>query len=185
MIEQQFGNFQRTEDMKSYKKEREMFGRFYYRFPDGESGLDVYSRVSSFIGTLFREWAKEQTMRNNYGDSNIIIVTHGLTLRLFLMRWFQFSVEQFESSKNPENGCVVVMSRVSYDAATMQTLLQSPRQNCLETVYSDHFVLDDESYHSLNIPMSVSMPKESISPVERDLTRIMEEAERGYDLKYA
>ena len=40
--------------MQIYKEQRALFGRFYYRFPDGESGLDVYSRVSSFIGTLFR-----------------------------------------------------------------------------------------------------------------------------------
>jgi hypothetical protein len=28
--------------------------RFYYRFPQGESGLDVYNRVTSLIGSLFR-----------------------------------------------------------------------------------------------------------------------------------
>lgn len=54
ILEQQFGNFQRAEDMERYKKDRNEFGRFYYRFPDGESGLDVFGRVSSFIGTLFR-----------------------------------------------------------------------------------------------------------------------------------
>ena len=54
LTEQQFGNFQKGEDMSRYKKERNRFGRFYYRFPQGESGLDVYDRVSLFIGTLFR-----------------------------------------------------------------------------------------------------------------------------------
>ena len=28
--------------------------------------------------------------------TNFIIVTHGLTLRLFLMRWLQVEVEEFE-----------------------------------------------------------------------------------------
>ena len=32
--------------------ERKAFGRFYYRFPNGEAGFDVYSRVTSFISTV-------------------------------------------------------------------------------------------------------------------------------------
>ncbi len=30
------------------KAERLRFGRFYYRFPDGESGADVYDRLTLF-----------------------------------------------------------------------------------------------------------------------------------------
>jgi broad specificity phosphatase PhoE len=52
--EQQFGNFQNGEAMLNAKCERSTFGRFYYRFPEGEAGLDVYNRVTSFIATLFR-----------------------------------------------------------------------------------------------------------------------------------
>lgn len=44
--QQQFGNFQNHEEMRKAKKDRGQFGRFYYRFPQGESGLDVYTRVS-------------------------------------------------------------------------------------------------------------------------------------------
>eukprot|EP00952_Eustigmatos_sp_NYUAD-ZCMA_P007701 32457-Eustigmatos_ZCMA.PRE.1 len=83
-------------------------GRFYYRFPQGESGLDVYTRVrimnlfeqpswrcsigfmpgwddvrcvqvTSFISTMFRDFADIHIGRP---DLNVIIVTHGLTLRL-------------------------------------------------------------------------------------------------------
>jgi hypothetical protein len=42
---------------------------------------------------------------------NIVIVTHGLTLRLLLMRYFQLRVTQFESSLNPSNASLVVMER--------------------------------------------------------------------------
>lgn len=45
--EQDFGNFQVEERMKVIKKTRERFGRFFYRFPEGESASDVYDRVSS------------------------------------------------------------------------------------------------------------------------------------------
>lgn len=33
--------------MKVVKETRERFGRFFYRFPEGESAADVYDRVSS------------------------------------------------------------------------------------------------------------------------------------------
>ena len=42
--EQDFGNFQDTEGKKREKAERLRFGRFFYRFPNGESGADVYDR---------------------------------------------------------------------------------------------------------------------------------------------
>ena len=39
-------------------------------------------------------------------------MTHGLSLRLFLMRWFQFSVHDFEESYNPDNCELVIMSKM-------------------------------------------------------------------------
>lgn len=47
--EQDFGNFQVADRMKVIKETRERFGRFFYRFPEGESAADVYDRVSSKI----------------------------------------------------------------------------------------------------------------------------------------
>jgi hypothetical protein len=61
LLEQQFGNFQNGEAMLNAKFERSNFGRFYYRFPEGEAGLDVYNRVTSFIATLFRFWSSSST----------------------------------------------------------------------------------------------------------------------------
>jgi len=45
--EQDFGNFQVEERMKVIKENRERFGRFFYRFPEGESAADVFDRISS------------------------------------------------------------------------------------------------------------------------------------------
>ena len=45
--EQDFGNFQVEKRMRVVKETRERFGRFFYRFPEGESASDVYDRVSS------------------------------------------------------------------------------------------------------------------------------------------
>ena len=112
--EQQFGNFQSHHTMQDNKATRSDFGRFYYRFPEGgESGFDVYNRVSGFIGTLKRDSAEYYNDdEGQEGDSTTIcIVTHGLSLRLFLMRWFQYSVHEFERSYNPKNAAVIVLER--------------------------------------------------------------------------
>jgi len=42
-------------------------------------------------------------------QTNIVLVTHGLTLRLFLMRWLQIDVEEFETMYNPDNAFLAVM----------------------------------------------------------------------------
>lgn len=41
------------ERMKLIKETREKFGRFFYRFPEGESAADVFDRVSSKFFFLF------------------------------------------------------------------------------------------------------------------------------------
>ena len=46
--EQDFGNFQDAEGKQHEKAERLRFGRFFYRFPNGESGADVYDRITIF-----------------------------------------------------------------------------------------------------------------------------------------
>merc|ERR1719223_2202627 len=55
LAEQQFGNFQDVEAVKRAKADRHRFGRFFYRFPNGEAGMDVYNRASSFFGSLIRD----------------------------------------------------------------------------------------------------------------------------------
>jgi broad specificity phosphatase PhoE len=156
LVELQFGNFQ-DERMSDYKAEKYRYGYFFYRFPNGESGLDVYNRVTSFIGSLFREWqnieqvssehkqmeslrevmqSESEVVQDNrcckdnesvapknssedaeepcvMEDLTVVLVTHGLALRLFLMRWFHFTVHQFEESANPANCAVIVMERKS------------------------------------------------------------------------
>lgn len=43
------GNFQDREKMRMEKEIRLRYGRFFYRFPNGESAADVYDRIT---GTL-------------------------------------------------------------------------------------------------------------------------------------
>lgn len=44
-------------------------------------------------------------------NMNLVIVSHGLTLRVFLMRWYKWTVEQFEGLHNFRNAQILVMER--------------------------------------------------------------------------
>ncbi len=95
--EQDWANFQNPTVIADQKELRNSYGHFFYRFREGESGSDVYDRVTSFMETLFRHWNR------NESAPNVLLVTHGLTMRLFCMRWFHCTVEYFESLNNPGN----------------------------------------------------------------------------------
>lgn len=101
--EQDWGHLQNAQAMQKIAQDRVDYSTFYYRLPDGESGADVYDRISTFFETLHRDLGKEDC------PDNVLIVTHGMTLRIFLMRWFHWSVEYFERVINPDNAEVVVM----------------------------------------------------------------------------
>ena len=108
--EQEWGHFRDdVEFINKIQDYRDHYGHFYYRFNDGESCADVYDRVSDFMNTLHRDFEKREYPRN------VIIVTHGMTLRLFLMRWFHKSVEEFESWANPRNCEKFILQRNQSD----------------------------------------------------------------------
>ena len=74
--EQDFGNFQDPKKIQQAKRDRPKFGRFFYRFPNGgESGADVFDRVSAFTGTFLRDM--EQLEQNEARQATAIFVTHG------------------------------------------------------------------------------------------------------------
>ena len=104
--EQDFGNFQDPHAMDQCKELRAQYGRFFYRFPDGESGADVYDRVSTWLESFYREIEHGGNVDEN---TVVLLCTHGLTGRLFLMRWFHWTVEQFEATINPPNAQLLVM----------------------------------------------------------------------------
>lgn len=79
------------------ENECHMYGKFFYRFAGGESSADVYDRVSDFINGIHRDF--EHT---DYPE-NVLIVSHGMTMRVFMHRWFKKSVCEFETWRNPLN----------------------------------------------------------------------------------
>ncbi|MFD7157141.1 phosphoglycerate mutase family protein [Kribbella sp. NPDC059898] len=103
--EQDWANLQDTEDIEQQEQLRNSFGHFFYRFTHGESGADVYDRVSTFLETMHRDFESADAPKN------VLLVSHGLTMRLFCMRWFHWSVRFFESLRNPANAGTRVLLR--------------------------------------------------------------------------
>jgi broad specificity phosphatase PhoE len=138
-----------------WKERRRQQGAFYYRFPQGESGADVfvfrhsslsvlffnffsfvfvhfvilshfhppisicrYDRVTTFFETLSRSF-REKTCKQNF-----VLISHGLTLRLIMMRYFHWSVEKFHSLANLENCQLVKLDRMSTRRFKLMTRLK-------------------------------------------------------------
>lgn len=93
--EQEWGNLWDRVAIDEQRNARNDFGHFFFRFRHGESGADVYDRLSTFLESLHRDFAKPDF------PENALLVTHGMAMRLFFMRWFHWSVEYFESLENP------------------------------------------------------------------------------------
>lgn len=106
LVEQQFGMFDAMPEEKwaeKYPDEYDEFlrqvqnqGKFYARFPLGESPFDVALRVHQFMGTIYRDYDK-------HGVDTLFVFTHGTTLRTFLLRWFHYSPEWYQAERNPKN----------------------------------------------------------------------------------
>ncbi|KAF3358355.1 hypothetical protein VdG1_05431 [Verticillium dahliae VDG1] len=103
--EQDFGNFQPcSAEMERMWQERADYGHFFYRIPNGESAADAYDRVSGFNESLWRQFG------DNDFASVCVLVTHGLMSRVFLMKWYHFTVEYFEDLRNV-NHCEFLIMR--------------------------------------------------------------------------
>lgn len=107
--EQDFGNYQPSSaEMLAMWQERARYGHFFYRIPNGESAADAYDRISGFNESLWRSFGEE-----NFA-SVCVLVTHGLMTRVFLMKWYHFSVEYFEDLRNV-NHCEFVVMKLNQE----------------------------------------------------------------------
>lgn len=103
--EQEWGNYAEDYLVRKIALERKKFSTFYYRMPNGESGADVYDRVTTVIDTMHRDFAKEDF------PWNAVIISHGLTIKAFLMRWMHWPAEDFDRYKTPNNCEILKMLR--------------------------------------------------------------------------
>lgn len=89
-------------DVQAQRPMREKHGWFYYRYTGGESPADVYDRISSFLESMMRQVERKRAER-------VLVITHGMAIRCFVMRFLRLTVEEFESIENPHNGDIVTI----------------------------------------------------------------------------
>ncbi len=109
--EQDYGPMRPRHETEVHRVEREKHGRFFYRFPGGESCADVFDRVSTFLETLHRRFASQRF------PPNILIFTHGTALACFLMRWYHWPYQRFEAMPPHPPNCHVVLMEQTTDGA--------------------------------------------------------------------
>ena len=123
--EQEWGYLRTYNELQELKKKRKEYGIFYYRFPGGEAGTDVYDRINDLLGSLHRDFRNE-----NY-PQNCILITPSLAIRLFIMRWFHLTVEEFEEMRSPRNGDLTILE---YNETDCEYKLTTPLERDANTV---------------------------------------------------
>eukprot|EP00300_Choanocystis_sp_HF-7_P010069 c16768_g1_i2.p1 GENE.c16768_g1_i2~~c16768_g1_i2.p1 ORF type:complete len:347 (+),score=55.95 c16768_g1_i2:35-1075(+) len=110
LVEQDWGLFEGTGMEKADEQEKvrlqritEHQGKFWARFPLGESCFDVCQRVRILFGSMFRAAPVE----------TCIVVSHGITIRAFVMMWCRYSHEWFSKCPNPPNCSIRLLDRAS------------------------------------------------------------------------
>jgi 2,3-bisphosphoglycerate-dependent phosphoglycerate mutase len=112
LVEQQFGLFDGIpeddlaehfpREAAHYNKQVEFEGKIWARMPLGESRFDVAIRVHQAFGTFHRDFDKK-------GINQLVIVSHGVTIRAFIMQWLHHPYEWFEEEKNPKNASIRII----------------------------------------------------------------------------
>eukprot|EP00796_Vickermania_ingenoplastis_P011901 gene11902-8185_t len=126
------GDIGRYESMEAYRhhlQQRKAYGSFFYRFPHGESGADVCDRVTSFLEGFQRERVELRP------DTNVIIVTHDVVIRMFIKRWFHLNVETYHQMRALNFAAVSTLSRVHHQS---------------------YFRLNEECVEAMNLPFSLN-----------------------------
>jgi broad specificity phosphatase PhoE len=96
--EQHWGDFRSNADqdiaLKGY-----LADPMFYRYPvNGESGLEAFDRLSSFVDGLKASFDRETHLKYN-----VVIFSHGMAIRLLLGAFFGWSSEEIASKRFPNN----------------------------------------------------------------------------------
>ena len=114
LVEQNFGLFEGVDwysgelddkypdELHHYQKAAAFGGRFWAKIPLGESRFDVCMRVSQCFGTIHRDVSR-------CNIRNFVIVSHGTSLRAFMMMWLRLLPEWFEEEPNPTNASIRII----------------------------------------------------------------------------
>lgn len=93
-------------DVSKQETLRKIHSYFFYRMADGgESPSDCFDRICHFLDTM-----KRQSVRK--GKKKALVVSHGLAIRCFVMRFLHLTIEDFDRMQNPKNGDIITIGPV-------------------------------------------------------------------------
>lgn len=133
-----------VDELNKCLDERHAYGSFFYRFPHGESGADVCDRVCSFLDAFQRE------QMHFPPKTNVVLVTHGLTIRMFVKRWFHLNVSTFHDMTSPPPGTPIELEYRADDS------LSARDDGAAGGCGNYRFRLTDESVRALSLPKSLT-----------------------------
>jgi broad specificity phosphatase PhoE len=90
-----------------YQKHVDFEGEFYAPMPLGESRVQVADRVKGVFGTLIRD---NRERDDGWRIRNFVIVSHGVTIRAFIMQWLHLTPEWYQAQRNPANASVMMIA---------------------------------------------------------------------------
>jgi broad specificity phosphatase PhoE len=73
------------------------------------------------FGTLIRD---NRERENGWRIKNFIIVSHGVTIRAFIMQWLHLTPEWYQAQRNPANASVVMISSDGESPYALTTLFE-------------------------------------------------------------
>ena len=170
--EQDFGNFQFDEEkMAKIWKERALYGHFFYRIPNGESAADLYDRCAGFNETLFRQFSSEKFAKI------LVLVTHGLMTRVFLMKWYRWTVERFESLKNVHYCEFVIMERQENEKYILKNKMRTWQDPPVDSIITAS--MTDSSMDGNSLSVKEQQIRQQYERVITEDERAMTEDERA------
>ncbi|CAN5561023.1 histidine phosphatase family protein [soil metagenome] len=81
---------------------RDKIGYFWYQMERGESPVQAYDRLSGFLDSFMRQVKRSKKKK-------ALIVFHGLAIRIFVMRFFHLTVEEFNLMRTPDNCDIITI----------------------------------------------------------------------------
>jgi 2,3-bisphosphoglycerate-dependent phosphoglycerate mutase len=97
-----------------YQKHLHFEGEFFAPMPLGESRCQVAERVKGVFGTILRD----STADRERPITDVIVVSHGVTIRCFRMQWMHYPWEWFGQQSNPWNCSVQLIEGVANQGYT-------------------------------------------------------------------
>lgn len=92
-------------ELKHYNKHKEFEGEFFAPMPMGESRARVCDRVRSSFGPILRDFQGKDMQP----VTDMIVVSHGVTIRCFIREFLHLPWEWCEAEPNPNNCSVILI----------------------------------------------------------------------------